>query len=81
MRSRTEKWGLFALVGSRRHNAGMPSSPQALRSFARDLGFDVVAIAPTGPSPDHDRYAAWITPLPDDVMQIRIVYGHLHARS
>lgn len=38
----------------------MSSPAQTLRSFARDLGFDAVAIAPAGPSPDHDRYAAWI---------------------
>ena len=39
---------------------GMPSLKQALSSFARDLGFDAVAIAPAGPSPDHDRYVRWV---------------------
>ena len=33
---------------------------QAVRQRARDLGFDLVGIAPIGPSPDWDRYRAWI---------------------
>lgn len=38
----------------------MSSPTRALRAFARDLGFDAVAIAPVGPSPDHDRYVRWV---------------------
>ncbi len=33
---------------------------QAVRQHARELGFDLVAIAPVGPSPDWERYRAWI---------------------
>lgn len=33
---------------------------QAVKQRARDLGFDLVAIAPAGPSPDWERYRAWI---------------------
>jgi epoxyqueuosine reductase len=32
----------------------------AVKAQARALGFDLVAIAPAGPSPDWDRYQAWI---------------------
>lgn len=32
----------------------------ALKSHAHGLGFDLVAIAPAGPSPDHDRYVRWL---------------------
>ncbi len=33
---------------------------QAVKQYARELGFDAVAIAPAGPSPDQDRYRTWI---------------------
>ncbi len=36
------------------------SLAQPLKAFARALGFDLVAIAPAGPSPDHDRYTRWL---------------------
>ncbi len=32
----------------------------ALKDWALELGFYAAAIAPVGPSPDHDRYAAWV---------------------
>ena len=32
----------------------------SLKAKARDLGFDLVAIAPAGPSPDHERYVRWL---------------------
>ena len=32
----------------------------ALKAKARDLGFDLVAIAPAGPGPDYDRYLRWV---------------------
>ncbi len=35
-------------------------STSALKSHAVALGFDLVAIAPAGPSPDHDRYLRWL---------------------
>ena len=43
-----------------RNNAFMLLLTAGLVHHARSLGFAVVAIAPTGPSPDHDRYAAWV---------------------
>ncbi len=33
---------------------------QSLKAKALDLGFDLVGIAPAGPSPDHDRYVRWV---------------------
>ena len=33
---------------------------QAVKQHARELGFDLVAIAPAGPSPDWARYRAWL---------------------
>ena len=32
----------------------------ALKAKAYDLGFDLVAIASAGPSPDHERYGRWL---------------------
>jgi epoxyqueuosine reductase len=32
----------------------------ALKTKTNDLGFDLVAIAPVGPSPDHERYVRWL---------------------
>lgn len=32
----------------------------ALKAHAHALGFDLVAVAPAGPSPDHDRYRRWL---------------------
>ncbi len=32
----------------------------AVKQQARDLGFDLVAIAPVGPGPDWERYQAWL---------------------
>ena len=32
----------------------------SLKAKARDLGFDLVAITPAGPSPDHERYVRWL---------------------
>ncbi len=31
-----------------------------LKARARDLGFDLITIAPVGPSPDHERYVRWL---------------------
>ena len=33
---------------------------QAVKQYARELGFDLVAIASVGPSPDWSRYRGWI---------------------
>jgi epoxyqueuosine reductase len=33
---------------------------KAIKQRTRELGFDLVAIAPVGPSPEWDRYQAWI---------------------
>ena len=38
----------------------MPFLTSGLVAQARELGFDAVAIAPAGPSPDHDRYVRWV---------------------
>lgn len=35
-------------------------SASAIKAHALALGFDLVAIAPAGPSPDHDRYVRWV---------------------
>ncbi len=49
----------FARARQNRDNVSMNLS-QAVKQRAQELGFDLVAIAPAGPSPDWQRYRAWI---------------------